>query len=131
MEISNEINDLLKELSDKIKASDVFKKYSASIDDYTRNAELNKLVLEYQANQAILTNQYKENKEVDKEFTDKVSARINELVDKIMNNPDYKAFLDAQGEYEKYMQKVYAELDYHITGRRECTHDCSTCGGCH
>lgn len=131
MEISNELNSALKTLSDEIKKTEVFKKYQATIDDYSRSEELNKMILEYNANQAILTKQYKEEKEVDQQFVESVNKRINELCQQIMEHPDYKAFIEAQGEYEKFMQSVYTELDYHMTGRRECTHDCSTCGGCH
>ena len=29
------------------------------------------------------------------------------------------------------MQEVNAEITYNITGQRPCSHDCSTCGGCH
>ena len=41
------------------------------------------------------------------------------------------AFTKAQDVVNAFMAEVNGEITYQITGERPCTHDCSTCGGCH
>ena len=60
-------------------------------------------------------------------------ARIEELSSAIGADPKYIRFAEAQKAMNALMAEVNAEIKFCITGERpvECTHDCSTCSGCH
>lgn len=41
-------------------------------------------------------------------------------------------YIDAKREFDQMVNQVNQILNYYITGEDpNCTHDCSTCGGCH
>ena len=50
-----------------------------------------------------------------------------------MKNENYAKFASAQQAMDALMADVNAEIKFCITGERPstCTHDCSTCSGCH
>ena len=58
---------------------------------------------------------------------------MTELGEQIMKNENYTSFVEAQKAMNALMTLVNNEIKFAITGERpsECTHDCSTCGGCH
>ena len=74
----------------------------------------------------------KANDEIDQIAVANIRARIDELTREISSNPVYIAFATAQQALNKLMAEVNAEIKFCITGERDdCTHDCSTCSGCH
>ena len=80
----------------------------------------------------LLTQEYsKEN--ADEKLIADLHARIDELAAEITGNALYVAFTQAQAEVNALMNDVNAEIKFCITGERpsDCTHDCSTCKGCH
>ena len=43
-----------------------------------------------------------------------------------------KKYIDAKKEFDAMVNQVNQMLNFYITGQDpNCTHDCSTCGGCH
>jgi cell fate (sporulation/competence/biofilm development) regulator YmcA (YheA/YmcA/DUF963 family) len=62
-----------------------------------------------------------------------IQNRINELYDQIMAAPVYVELLEAQEAVNELMNAVNNTITFAITGEMpsNCTHDCSTCGGCH
>ena len=60
-------------------------------------------------------------------------ARIETLSSEIGSHPKYIKFAEAQRAMNALMAEVNEEIKYCITGERpsDCTHDCSTCKGCH
>ena len=43
-----------------------------------------------------------------------------------------KAFIDAKNEFDAVINQMNQILNFYITGQDpNCTHNCSTCGGCH
>lgn len=43
-----------------------------------------------------------------------------------------KAYVDAKKDFDAVVQEINGIINYYITGQEPgCTHDCSTCGGCH
>ena len=43
-----------------------------------------------------------------------------------------KEYIDAKKEFDAMVNQVNQMLNFYITGQDpNCTHDCSTCGGCH
>ncbi|MGN1128236.1 MAG: YlbF family regulator, partial [Candidatus Flemingiibacterium sp.] len=67
----------------------------------------------------------------DTELIGLIEKRIHELYHEIMENENMVAFTKAQDVVNAFMAEVNGEITYQITGERPCTHDCSTCGGCH
>lgn len=57
----------------------------------------------------------------------------NEAFDALLEAaPAVKAYIEAKKEFDAMIEQVNQILNYYITGMDPaCTHDCSTCGGCH
>lgn len=48
------------------------------------------------------------------------------------NNESIKNFVDAKAKLDAVVNQVNQILNFYITGQDpNCTHDCSSCGGCH
>lgn len=46
--------------------------------------------------------------------------------------PLIREYVDAKQRFDAMVQQVNQIINYYITGQTgDCTHDCSTCGGCH
>lgn len=131
---------LTPELTEAIhKVADLIKKDSRHLDivsasaEYSSDEEITKLLDEYGAIQAALSAQYEEGK-ADDEVAKTLQNRLNEIYSKVTEKPVYVKFKEASDAYEELTNEIYAELEYAVTGHRHdegCTHDCSTCGGCH
>ena len=107
--------------------------------EITKNAfesdkELQEYMSEYEADRMLLGQEFaKSTDEADEKAIADLRARLEELTKIITANPKYIAFTAAQNNVNKLMAHVNAEIKFCITGERpvECTHDCSTCSGCH
>lgn len=88
---------------------------------------------EYEAERRLLGEEFSKNTdEADQKAIADLRARIEELTREISSNPVYIAFAEAQNAMNRLMSEVNAEIKFCITGQRDdCTHDCSTCKGCH
>ena len=95
--------------------------------------ELNLLVMRY-------------NKEMEKSDSVKDEEKMEELnkeymtlYNTIMGNPNMLAYTKAQAQMEQVANQVNAIIAMSLNGENpmtcdpeaNCTHDCSTCGGCH
>ena len=56
----------------------------------------------------------------------------NEAFDRLCEKaPLVKAYVDAKREFDAVVNRVNSIINFYITGSvGDCTHDCSTCGGC-
>ncbi len=125
-----EIMEMAAELGKLIKQSEQYKAYEAADKAYDNDEELIKLITEYNAQrEAVETEQRKP--EPNQFIMETVEKRIHELYNAIMANEVFKQYNAAQGELNKLMQDVNAEITYNVTGQRPCSHDCASCGGCH
>ncbi len=100
---------------------------------FEADAELSAKMAEYEAERKLLGEEFTKNpNEADQRAIADLRARIEELSREISANPIYAAFAAAQQGMNKLMADVNAEIKFCITGERDdCTHDCSTCKGCH
>ena len=121
------------ELGLEIAASDEIKELEAAKAAYEADEELTKLMAEYEIDRRLLGEEFAKNEgEADEIAIANLRARIEELTSIITKNAVYIAFSVAQQNMNKLMADVNAEIKFCITGERdECTHDCSTCSGCH
>ena len=102
-------------------------------DVFEKDAELQAKMAEYETERKLLAEEFSksENEADDKAIAD-LRARMDELSREISVMPSYVAFAAAQQGMNKLMADVNAEIKFCITGERDdCTHDCSTCKGCH
>ena len=97
---------------------------------YEEDAELKKLMTEYNVQQLALTEEYKKDVH-DEEFINIINKRIEELYNMISNSPVMIKYMEAQEEVNAFMNEVNSEITFFLTGERACTHDCSSChSGC-
>lgn len=116
----------------EIAKSSEMKKLEEAKDAFEANADLQGKMSEYETDRILLTQEYSKEASDEKLIAD-LHARIDELANEITENALYVAFTQAQAEVNALMNEVNAEIKYCITGERpsDCTHDCSTCKGCH
>ena len=128
------IIELAHQLGMEIAGSDEIKALNETKNAFDSNAELQALMSEYEADRVLLGQEFsKEESEIDQKAIADIRARIEELSAEISASELYRAFAAAQQAMNALMADVNAEIKFCITGERpsECTHDCSTCSGCH
>ena len=128
------IIELAHALGEEIAKSEEIKNLEAAKAAFQTDAELQSKMSEYEAERMLLGQEFSKNPdEADQKAIADLRARIEELSAEIGSSEKYRAFLNAQQAMNSLMADVNAEIKYCITGERpsECTHDCSTCKGCH
>ena len=128
------IIELAHALGEEIAKSDEIKNLESAKAAFEADAALQSKMSEYEAERRLLGEEFsKEKGEADERAIADLRARIEELTAEISKEPIYIAFAEAQKAMNNLMNSVNAEIKFCITGERpaECTHDCSTCSGCH
>lgn len=99
---------------------------------YEEDDTVTTLMAEYEVQQKALQN-VASAEDFDPHMMELIQNRINELYDTIMNHPTYAELNAAQEAVNELMNAVNNTITFAITGEMpsNCTHDCSTCGGCH
>ena len=100
---------------------------------YEADNELKRQMVEYQVQQEAMQREVTK-PEKDLHFIETIQHRIDTLYNMIVENESFKALNEAQAAVNGLMNEVNATIMYQITGEQPsggCTHDCSTCGGCH
>lgn len=116
----------------EIAKSDEIKALESAKEKYESDDALQALMSEYETDRMLLAEQFSK-PDVDHEIAANLRKRIEQLTSEITKNPNYIVFSEAQRAMNALMADVNAEIKFCITGERptECTHDCSTCSGCH
>ena len=127
------IIELAHALGMEIAASDEIKNLEGAKAAFDADEALTAKMSEYEAERRLLGEEFsKSTDEADQKAIADLRARIEELTREISANPVYIAFAEAQNAMNRLMADVNAEIKFCITGERDdCTHDCSTCKGCH
>lgn len=102
---------------------------NAAEEAYNNDPEMTRLVTEYNVQQSALAAAYAA-EERDDDLIKQIEGRINEIYDAVTNNDLYADYLRAKSDYDEMYSQISAQLEFAITGRTPCTHDCSSCGGC-
>ena len=99
---------------------------------YEEDDTVTTLMAEYEVQQKALQN-VASAEDFDPQLLQSIQNRINELYDQIMAAPVYVELMEAQEAVNELMNAVNNTITFAITGEMpsNCTHDCSTCGGCH
>ncbi len=126
--------ELATALGEAIKNDEVLLSYDKAKAEYEANAEVQEKLRIYNAQRAALTEEF--NKEIEEQDADTIKA-LKETMDKlgaeIVAYPEYKNFEAAQKRVTTFMNEINAEITRVAFGVEpgSCTHDCSTCSGCH
>jgi len=122
-----EIMELAAQLGQAIKADERIAKMNEARVAYEKDEDIQKLMLEYNAQQIALAEEYKK-EPVDQKIIEAIENRLDEIVEKVTSNPVFAMVNEAQEAVNKLMNEVNAEIEFQITGQRPCSHDCSSCG---
>ena len=127
------IIELAHALGEEIAKSEQIAALAAAKEEYAKDADLQARLAEYEAERQLLADEFNKEDDADKDVIERLKARLDEIGKEIVANPHYSEFANAQKAMNDLMQDVNDEIKFCITGERpdHCTHDCSTCSGCH
>ena len=122
---------IAKELGEAIAEDSRMIRMKAAKAAYESNAEIAVLLTEYSIQREALTSIGDEGGEIDTDAITRIQDRLDEIYEKITTNPLFIELDEAQTEVNELMANVNNIIKFNATGESPCTHDCSTCGGCH
>ena len=127
-----EIFEIAAELGKALKADERLVKLEEAKKAYEENKTLQRNIVEFDVQQKALQQEMVK-PEKDTIFIEVIQKRIDELYKMITEDADFVALNDAQAVVNELMNSVNSTITYNITGElpSSCTHDCSSCGGCH
>ena len=125
--------ELAKALGEGIKNDAVLLSYDASKAAFEADEDLTAKMNEYNADRTCLAEEF--NKDLamqDKDVIESLKARMDELAREINGNENYLAFAKAQQAVNDLMKQINETISFYAFGETPgCTHDCSSCSGCH
>ena len=124
------IYSLAAELGKAIKEDERMIRMEKAKEAYEGSEKIANLMMEYGIQQQALT-AMGEGESIDTDAVAKIQDRINEIYAEITQDPLFIELDEAQDAVNALMENVNNTIMYNATGKTPCTHDCSTCGGCH
>ena len=126
------IFELAAELGKTLKNDKRLVKLEEARRAYENDETVMKLATEYEVQQKAIQSEAVK-AERNPELIDMIQARIDAIYDSIVQSESYRALEAAQNEVNELMNMVNTTITFNISGKESagCTHDCSTCGGCH
>jgi cell fate (sporulation/competence/biofilm development) regulator YlbF (YheA/YmcA/DUF963 family) len=127
-----EIIEKAKELGALLQSSEQVQKYNAAKTAFDQDEETQKMVQEFNLHRmTMMTLGGGENP--DEARIAEVEERLKDVYGRIMESESMKAMQEAGKAVEEMMGQVNGVLSFYVTGEepQSCTHDCSSCGGCH
>lgn len=127
-----EIIEKAKELGALLQSSEQVQKYNAAKDAYNQDEEIQKLVKEFNLHRMSMMS-LSDAEEPDQARISEIEERIKGVYGKIMENEKMIKMQETSKAVEELMGQINGVISYYVTGEEpsSCTHDCSTCGGCH
>ena len=124
------IYSLAAELGKAIKEDERMIRMEKAKEAYDSSEKIGKLMMEYGIQQQALTTMG-DSADIDTDALTRIQDRIDEIYAEITTDPIFKELDEAQAAVNELMETVNNTIMYNATGQTQCTHDCSTCGGCH
>ncbi|MGN0106387.1 MAG: YlbF family regulator [Hominilimicola sp.] len=125
----NEIIEKTRELGEMIQASDEMKnvKNMEILQENDDNAQ--ELLKEFNMQRMNLARDMQSNKITREEAIKKNNEAFDDMISK---SETIKNYIEAKKEFDALVNQVNQILNFYITGQDpNCTHDCSSCSGCH
>jgi cell fate (sporulation/competence/biofilm development) regulator YlbF (YheA/YmcA/DUF963 family) len=131
--MNEKMTKAIEELKIALSESEELKAYNEAKAAYDADAELMKLINEYNVQAALLeTEGRKPEEERDTQLVESISARLRECYDAISENKSLAQMRDAEQALSLIVNAINDAVRFTIEPEAaNCTHDCSTCGGCH
>ena len=119
-------------LGQRMRQEGAAQRYLKAREAFNENVELRTAFSEYNV-QRMLLEQEANKEEIDNELVKRIDTRVDELFEFITHHPVYTEIEASQSALNEDLKKVMDKITEQITGESPagCTHDCSTCGGCH
>ena len=123
----------IEDLKIALAESEELKAYNEAKAAYDADADLMKLINEYNVQAALLeTEGRKPEEERDTQLVENISARLRECYDYISESKSLAQMRDAEQALSVIVNSINDAVRFTIEPElANCTHDCSTCGGCH
>lgn len=101
-------------------------------EEFEKDEELATLMTEYEVQQKAMEN-VATGEDFDPHMVQMIQDRIDAIYADICKSPAYVELETAQNEVNELMNAVNNTISFAITGQMptSCSHDCSSCGGCH
>ena len=131
--MTEQMKNAITAFTTELEKSEELAAYRAAKAKYDADSELKSLINEYNVQAAVLEQEGKKSEaERDKTLIDSVSARLRAVYDEIGRSETLAEMRAA----EEVISELAGELNSAIgltidPDSANCTHDCSTCGGCH
>ncbi len=139
-----EIIDLARQLGQKLTESDEYINFCTTRDKCRANTALKVKLDEFKIQKSILDVE-KEKENADERLVDVINTRVEELYKEITSDPDMAAYNQAEEDLNLLMTAINMTITSYISPENlatnqelcddvdgeNCTHDCSTCRGCH
>ncbi len=127
-----EIIEKTKELGKLIQESEQVKNFHLTKAAYDNDEEIQRLIQEFNLHKMSMTTLTQGDNQ-DQERIKEVEERIKAVYEKIMASDKMQQYQAASKAVQELLNQVNAVIGYYVTGEEpsDCTHDCSTCGGCH
>ena len=97
---------------------------------YESSEKIGNLMMEYGIQQQALTSMG-DSEEIDTDALTRIQDRIDEIYAEITTDPIFRELDEAQTAVNELMETVNNTIMFNATGKTPCSHDCSSCSGCH
>ena len=124
------ITEQTHELGKLIKNSPEMAAYKAAEEAQMNDEEAKALMQEFNLNRMNLARDMQQGKISQEEAVKKNNQAFEDMLAKSQIIRD---FIEAKKEFDAIIGEINGILNFYITGQEpgSCTHDCSSCGGCH
>ena len=124
-----DILEKTRELGQMIVDSEEMKAYKAAEEAQTKDEEAQTIMQEYNIKRMNLARDMQNGKISREEAVAKNTKAFDEVLEK---SASIKNYVEAKKAFDNLVNQVNRIINYYITGEDpNCTHDCSTCSGCH
>ena len=126
------IKDIANKLGEAIQASREYMDYQNAKEKYDSDDTLQSLIGEFNMEKMNVMNEMQKGDDKDEAKLSSHQERMREIYNEIFKNDSMTEYNTAKNRFENIVNEVYGIINFYVTGEDpSCTHDCSTCGGCH
>lgn len=124
-----DILEKTRELGQMIVDSEEMKAYKAAEEAQAKDEEAQTIMQEYNIKRMNLARDMQNGKISREEAVAENTKAFDEVLEK---SASIKNYVEAKKAFDNLVNQVNRIINYYITGEDpNCTHDCSTCSGCH
>jgi cell fate (sporulation/competence/biofilm development) regulator YlbF (YheA/YmcA/DUF963 family) len=133
-----EIIELTRELGRTIQEDPRYKTLRETSAACDKDEELQKMIGDFNLTRMNLSNMMND-PDQDQKKMQELNEQLTSVYEKVMQNEHMTAYNNANQELDLLLKRIKAILDQCAAGanpdtadyEENCTHNCSTCGGCH